>query len=213
MAALMGASAVEVKEENTKEIIRVPMTEALSEAVAKHRKSKEYKDAAKALDDQAGKKLKEYGRGHGSQDFKSNPQVKQYAFETPDHTAWINLRPNGYGKMSDGMVEEVKGATSDEFVKKHVGIHISGTINFSQIPAGKQNEVAAHLMALNHVVYGPAWEPTNAQPSLVAMKKETKPLSTFHQARFTELDDTESMLLDDLVPQPVAFSGKDGRKK
>ena len=45
------------------------------------------------------------------------------------------------------------------------------------------------------------------------MKKETKPLSTFHQARFTELDDTESMLLDDLVPQPVAFSGKDGRKK
>ena len=209
MAALMAADQAVEKTDSDKETVRVHMTSSLEDAVEKHRKAKDHQNAAKALLSQSGRVLKSEVQGIYDEEYARNPEVKQFAFQGKDHTTWINVRENGYPKFTDELLEAVKEATSQGFVDKHVGTHYSATIHFSKVPNGKEEEVAQYLMGINFLIYGEKWELGNkAQPSLVEVSKETKAKSTFHQGRMTELDDTEQMLVNEVLPVPLAFSGK-----
>ena len=136
---------------------------------------------------------------------------KQFAFVGDDYTAWINTRPNGYGKLTEGMVNDL--AKIDPSVKEHIKVSTSISVKWGSIPDDKQGEVATYLYGLNKIVYGEDWTPSKQLPSLVEVKKDTKAKTdSFYSNQFKMAADAMKKF-QELLPIPFSISSKNGRKK
>ncbi len=136
---------------------------------------------------------------------------KQFAFVTDGYTAWINTRPNGYGKLSSGMVEDL--AKIDEGISAHIKTRTSVSLKWGSIPDDKQGEAVNFLMEINKLVYGNDWAPSKAKPSLIEVDKVTHAKKdSFYKHQFTIARQAMAKI-HELLPIPFSISSKNGRKK
>ena len=136
---------------------------------------------------------------------------KQFAFVSNGYTAWINTRPNGYSKLSPGMIKDLKEISPN--VQDHIKVTTNISIKWGSIPSNKQDEVAVYLRGINKIVYGDKWEPCKEKPSLVDVKQESKAKTdSFYSHQFL-LDDTNKKKFQKKMPIKFAMSSKNGREK
>lgn len=146
---------------------------------------------------------------------------KQLAFVGKGYTAWINVRPNGYSKLSPGMIKELKEISPN--VEDHIKVTTSISVKWGSIPNDKQKEVAKYLVGINNIVYGEDWckpdedgnrpKPPKGQPSLVLATQEKKAKTdSFYSHQFNLAKDAVKKF-QDKMPLKFALSSQNGRKK
>lgn len=136
---------------------------------------------------------------------------KQFASVTDIYTAWINTRPNGYGKLSQGMVDDL--VRIDEGLFSHIKQRTSVSLKWGSIPDGMQGEAVKLMMEINKLVYGADWAPSKAKPSLIEVDKVNHAnKDSFFAHQFTMAKEKMARL-QELLPIPFSISSKNGRKK
>ena len=129
---------------------------------------------------------------------RASDRPKQFKFTAnvagTEHTTTVNVRENGYSTFDDSTLDKVKAITGEQFVASHITRKVSAEVDFSLVPTDKQDEIAAHLLAVN----------TMLGTDVVGVNVENRVQSTFHEAR-TSLTEEQDIALNKLVPITCAF--------
>jgi hypothetical protein len=201
-------------EESSEEIMRIQASEnhELMDAVFEMETGKSYKDEGERMIKNAKEVLSNRAREELNKLRGTEKELpKQFAFATETYTAWINTRPNGYGVMTAGMVDDL--VKIDESIKDHIKVTTGISVKWGSIPEDKQGEVGRYLMGLNKIVYGEQWKPSKAQPTLVVVTKERKAKTdSFYSNQFC-MDNDKMLRMQELLPVPFAIASKTGRAK
>ena len=140
---------------------------------------------------------------------------KQFAFVGANYTAWIKTRPNGYSKLSSGMIKDLQEHSPN--VTDHIKVTTNISVKWGSIPSDKQEAVAKFLRGLNQVVYGDVWckdgKIPKGQPSLVDVKQERKAKKDSFYSHQFNLEKSAMKKFQDLLPISWQLSSKNGRQK
>lgn len=201
-------------DEDEEEVVRIQTDDdaELMEAVFELENGKAMKDEGERMERSAKAVLANRAMEHLAEFNQSDKELpKQFAFVTDSYTAWINTRPNGYGKLGPGMIEDITNI--DESISAHIKTRTSVALKWGSIPDDKQGEAVKFLMEINKLVYGEKWQPSAKQPSLIEVTKVTHAKKdSFYRHQFT-LAKTKMRRFQELLPIPFAISSKNGRKK
>jgi hypothetical protein len=111
-----------------------------------------------------------------------------------DHTTTINVRENGYRALTSDQVARITAITGEQWVQANITKRTEASIDFTLVPADKQNAVAKHLLETNMI----------AGASVVSVETKHVPKSSYHGAR-TELSEENDALLEKINPMSCAF--------
>ncbi|MBL18548.1 MAG: hypothetical protein CMC82_01790 [Flavobacteriaceae bacterium] len=129
---------------------------------------------------------------------RASERPKQFKFSGDvggnEHIVTINVRENGYQSFDDATLDKVKNIVGDSFVDSYITKNISAKVDFSLVPTDKQDEIAAHILAVN----------TMLGTDVVQVDINNKPKTSFHEAR-AGLTEEQDKALNKLVPISCAF--------
>jgi len=192
--------------------IQVDHDQDLSEAVFELEQGLAQKEEGERLEKTAKQVLSNHARKIlAEHNGKEGTIPKKFGFVSKTYTAWINTRPNGYGKFTKGMVDDL--AKIDASISKHLTRETSVSTKWGSIPEDKRARAVEIMMELNYLVYGKEWKASSKQPSLVVVERVHKARTdSFYTNQFTIQKDAMQKL-QELQPIRFALSSTNGRKK
>jgi len=111
------------------------------------------------------------------------------------HQMSVQVKEGGYGEFDDKTRERIVAITGEAFVKNSVTETTSCVVDFSLVPADKQDEVDGLLEQINEV----------CGTDVAVWKFGNKPKTDFHKDR-TKLTIEQDRQLERILPACIAFS-------
>lgn len=111
------------------------------------------------------------------------------------HQMSVQVKEGGYGEFDDKTREQIIAITGEAFVKNSVTETTSCVVDFSLVPADKQDEVDGLLEQINEI----------CGADVAVWKFGNKPKSDFHKDR-TKLTIEQDRQLERILPAAIAFS-------
>lgn len=146
---------------------------------------------------------------------EDRPKRFQFTAELPggeEHTVTINVRENGYRsfgddvrekilKLGEGLVKEGEPTWGEKFLEAAVTETAKMEIDFSLIPADKQDEVFDHLLKVNKM----CGCPEDGSMDVVKEVYGNQPKTVFQSER-GKLTEARDRALEKILQTPTAFS-------
>ncbi len=111
-----------------------------------------------------------------------------------DHTTTINVKENGYRALTSDQIARITAITGEQWVQANITKRTEASVDFTLVPADKQDAVARHLLETNMI----------AGASVVSVETKHVPKSSYHGAR-TELAEETDAQLEKINPMSCAF--------